>query len=464
MKQLDRRTFLDRLTLASLAYLPLIRTLDRLNIMPQTGDIKQTRSAIPALSAGNPVAQIFDMHCHPNLKNYLWGKKMWRHHPSKKGDNIANMQVDINKLLKGNVKGFLAAHYLPERGMREQARTLRKIFPALKSLAPVFASKIENGTDANFRQLLTMLDEFEEHLELTNQKAAQNNGKDIIKIARSYTEFETNANNGVISAIHSIEGSHSLGRNMKPEAYIANLERLYERGVCAITLAHFFQNDLCYPVEGIPPAMKKNLGISWRYHEEFDDKPLTPIGLAVVTRMLELGMIVDLTHLAPIARAQIFAINAANKSPRPLIFSHAGVRDLFTGPSAFDSYKYMGAKNTEIDQIKQCRGVIGVIFMNYWLVGCDTHTKGCPDNFSKGIDYVVNTIKFIRERTGSYENIAIGSDFDGFADSPADLKDAGYFGALVDAIKISLGTTQAELDMITHGNAMRVLKEGWGKI
>jgi microsomal dipeptidase-like Zn-dependent dipeptidase len=371
------------------------------------------------------------------------------------------MQVDIHKLLKGHVGGFLAAHYLPERGMKEQANGIKKLFPKLKFIAPVFSEKLENGNNSNFRQLTTMMDDFEAHLERTNEKK----DKTPLVIARSYSEFESIIASGKIAVAHSIEGSHSLGREMgnTPAQYLENLRRLSERGVCLITIAHFFQNDLSSPVEGIPPSTKKQIRLNWKYHPALDNKGLTETGKAVVGEMLEIGMIVDITHLAPAARDQVFEINEQRgERRRPIIFTHTGVLAMFDGNGKYCDYRYMGASNEEIEKVKKCNGVIGVVFMNYWLVGSDTHThKGRKKNFKKGIKYVIQTVKYIRDKTGSYAHVALGSDFDGFADAPADLKNPSFYPKLVERLRKELGCTQSELDMITHGNALRVLKEGW---
>ena len=67
----------------------------------------------------------------------------------------------------------------------------------------------------------------------------------------------------------------------------------------------------------------------------------------------------------------------------------------------------------EIKTIAEFGGVIGVIFMNYWLD---------PGHQENGLDLIVNTIKHIVDK-GGIDSVAIGSDFDGFTDPPDDIKD-----------------------------------------
>ncbi len=73
----------------------------------------------------------------------------------------------------------------------------------------------------------------------------------------------------------------------------------------------------------------------------------------------------------------------------------------------------MNPTDAEIKTIAGFGGVIGVIFMNYWL------DSGHHDN---GLDLIVATIKHIVDK-GGIDAVAIGSDFDGFTDPPDDLKD-----------------------------------------
>ncbi|MEP7108621.1 MAG: membrane dipeptidase [Ferruginibacter sp.] len=461
---MNRSEFLNKLSIVCLSFSPFIKKIRIVDFnSPLPGKQTQLCPAAPSIPVPG-TGYFIDMHCHPSLKLYLWGKRMWKQHPSKKGSNIFNLQVDVTKVIAGNVRGLLAAHYLPEKGLREELKIVRMLFPILKIFAPRFSNKIEEGNCTNFRQLSVMLDEFEQHVEIANKKMGiKKTGKDVIKIARSYREFEDNINAGIISIAQTIEGAHALGREMgndPGESHLANLERLFERGICLITLAHWFQNDCCFPVEGMPPWNKAQLKFNWKYDPESDDKPLTAIGRSIVIRMMEIGMIVDITHLTPIARSEVFLIN--EKFNRPIVFSHAGVQSLFKGPKEFENFRFYCANDEEINNIKKCNGVIALIFMNYFLVGSDNHIKESNrKQMENGIGYIIETIQYIRKQTGTYENIALGSDFDNFGNSPADLKDSSYFPLLLERIKNIPFIREAEVDMITQGNVLRVLREGW---
>ncbi len=452
-----RRSFLANTSFFFLSYSPVIKKLKHLKL-----PLLITRKKDTAVSPD----YIVDLHCHPNQKNYLIGAHMYHKHINSKGENDLYMQVDIYKLQTGNVKGLFATHYLPEKGMREQAYTIQTLFPLIKLILPRLAAKLEKGDKSNFDQLKVMINEFESEMAVTNKLLR----KELLVVARSYKEFKDYIGNGYIAVAHAIEGSHSLGRQMLPVEYDNHIDWLAERGVCSITLSHFFQNDLSYPVEGLTPHDKKNLTVKWQYTPTNDDKGLTETGKRVVRRMLKKGILIDLTHMTPQGRSDVFtmveAFNMYNGSyKRPVLFTHTGVRDIvekYMAPG-FDNYKYMSVTNHEIDRIKACDGVIGIIFMNFWLTGSDTHNfKTNAADFENGIPYIIETIKHIKQRTGTYDNIALGSDFDGFADSPADLCNPKDFPKLVACIKEIPGITTADVESIIHGNALRVLEMGWG--
>ena len=134
--------------------------------------------------------------------------------------------------------------------------------------------------------------------------------------------------------------------------------------------------------------------------------------------MLKIGMVVDLTHSTPLARKEVFDINRSlGDSKRPIVFSHAGVQKLFSDQTNPD--KVYNLDDVEIMEIQKCHGVIGLIADNYWLFG--EEEKFLENN--PGIPKLIETIDYIHNVTGTYENIAIGTDYDGFTDTSDDLED-----------------------------------------
>jgi membrane dipeptidase len=60
------------------------------------------------------------------------------------------------------------------------------------------------------------------------------------------------------------------------------------------------------------------------------------------------------------------------------------------------------------------------------------------------------------------DHVGIGTDFDGFTDPPDDLKDASELPYLTQRLAAENYSAEA-ITKILGGNAMRALRQGWGK-
>lgn len=495
MNNLNRKRFLKQLSLLAagtlLAPKPLLALQSSKEDLPMCTPL---RAGDPAIKVRD--LSIVDLHCHPSLKMYLWGRDLRRHHHPGKGDNDFNQQIDIHTLEPGYVRGMLATHYLVEASVETSWSGFKLIFEGIKTFFPRLQDKVEHEDYSNFTQINVMIDTLESQVHLANQYF----GTETFVIARSFQEFEAAIDVGKIPLAHSIEGAHALGRNFplgfrKPTNYlpvqgkmqngpdpafhyIRNLEALKQRGVCLITLAHLFNNDIAFPCEGIAVNEKHYLGMKWKFRMYTDNTgdsnnlSLTPIGEEVVKKMLDIGMIVDLTHSTPAARKRVFAINNAREKKRPLTFTHVGSQVMFDkydnkyNDGNNKSYGYYSVSPDEIKEICACDGVIGVVFENFWLTGCDTHLGATErKKFKYVIPYIIEAIIDINSYTDrkDFYNLAIGSDFDGLADAGEDMYTPSQLGDLVNAMKSYEGHnfTDDEIRMIFHDNAMRLLREGW---
>jgi len=447
---------------------------------------------------------IVDLHCHPSLKMYLWGRKLWHRHTAGSGINAIDLQDDMEQMTNGTildqpgngfVKGIVVAHYLPEEAITEQWDTLKKIYPWIVRLFRNFAGKLEHGDNTNIDQVIDMIKKLQEQVDHITTKIK---GAIPVEVVRSYGQFQDAIDNHRFPIAHAIEGAHALGRNSsdsinhrrkrKPQQgkmrqagkaeeflYIQNLELLQSKGVCMMTLAHFFPNDIAYPVEGITPDQKHSIGMNW-YYTPLKDLQLTPIGISVVNWMLKEGMIIDLTHSTPAIRKQVFDINVAGnvarehagKKKRPIVFTHTGSQKVFNthDTGQYFNYGYYCVSAEDIASICECDGTIGVIPEVFWLAGGDTHLRreGVPPKlFRNAIPYMVETIQMINSMTPTqdYSHISIGTDFDGYADAPQDLYEASHLDSLIEALLLAGISTDA-VRRIMSLNALRVLQCGWG--
>ena len=172
---------------------------------------------------------------------------------------------------------------------------------------------------------------------------------------------------------------------------------------------------------------------------------LMPLGVRVVQRMIDLGMLIDLSHSTPVARQQIYELCDASGKRVPLLATHVGAYEI--NPSPYNLTDW------EVKRIARDGGVVGVIFMPYWLM---------PKESGMGLNFVSRTIAHF-VNVGGEDVVGIGTDFDGFATPPEDLYNAEQMPRLTQRLLID-GHSEARVKKILGGNALRALREGWGKL
>lgn len=208
-----------------------------------------------------------------------------------------------------------------------------------------------------------------------------------------------------VGAMLSIEGLHNL------EGDPANLARLYDAGFRMAGLTHFFDNDLAGSMHGTQKG------------------GLTDKGRAVVRRMEEMGMVVDIAHCSPACVADIIAI-----ARRPVVSSHGGVQAT-CGVN----------RNLSDEQIRGVAATGGIIGVGYWPGAvCDTSPRS-----------TASAMRHIRDLVG-IEHVALGSDFDGSVTTRFDTSELSQMTqALMDE-----GFSEDEIRAAMGGNALRVLSAG----
>jgi len=372
---------------------------------------------------------IVDLHAHPANKTYLFGRAFHGRGPA--GDHRSHragpaldpfaMRVDLPSLVAGGVRTLVSAIYLPEPGLFGDCAPL--------GLARWFGPRrwkvLFEGPHLD--RTLDLLDAFE-----TEVAGSDDVGGVRGVVVHSNAALDQAVAEGNVALVHAVEGGHSLDGNP------AGVSRLFDRGVALLTLAHFYPNGLAFPVPGVPPDMRF-LGCFTQEHDLA--RGLTPAGRDVIAEMVRLGMVLDLTHCTPVARRQ--ALDAVG-GRRPVVFSHVGVSALHPDP--------MNPTDDEIRAVTDTGGVIGVIFMNSWLVG---------DRLGDGLNHVVRTLEHLRQ-VGGAGCPAIGTDFDGFTDPPDDLRNPARLPAVAEALR-SAGWSSGDIDGAMGANARRVLREGWGR-
>jgi len=386
-------------------------------------------------------APLVDAHCHPSLKLYLFEEEKFdKDNEVPDSSNLFRLRVDIPSLLAGGVRVALSTAHVPEKMLREDCFLLNLALSFNRRAQQIF----ENQPDAMTRVLLDLF-------EAAVREGAEKGHP--VTMCRSFDELKTAMQGNKLAFLHAVEGGHSL----KGERQILqNLEDYFNRGVCLLTPAHFYDHGISPPVPGIPhDILLSQLGC---FQQAIHTNPalgLHPDGRTVVQSMLELGMIVDLTHSTKKARYDIYQLwkDMPRRLQRPLVFSHVGVFQ-----------KAPLAMNPDVDELKIIRdmgGVIGVIFMNYWLTGKTLH--GAEDSMIHAVETIDRLVDY-----GMEDCIALGSDFDGFTDPPEELKEPSDFPNLTDELITrrrypGRRYTPEQVKKFLGGNFMRVLEVGWAK-
>ena len=373
-------------------------------------------------------ATLIDLHAHPSLKAYTLGRELTRFNPAASYFNPFSVRTDLPKLKAGKVDVFNSTIYAPERELLKDFRLLgvMKAFGLISR--DVFSDKY-------FPLTISMLDQIEEIVRTSKDPKTK---KPYAEMATSRAELEDilSKKDGTVAIIHNVEGAHSLDGDLN------NLDTLFNRGVAYLTLAHFYPNEAVHPVFPFPEYAKA-LG-DFRRRRDLTKGLKKPFGRQVVERMIEIEMLIDIAHCTPQARKDVYEIVDKSDKKPPVIASHIGAFEINPNP--------YNLKDWEIEWIAGKGGVIGVIFMNYWLV---------PHERKQGIDYIVQTIRHLVDIAGS-KHVALGSDFDGFTDPPDDIKDISKLKFLTQRL-VAEDFTESQILDILGGNVLRVLRQGWGK-
>jgi len=381
-------------------------------------------------------ATIVDLHVHPSMQQQLFRRNVNLRFVIDRTlhGNPLSVRASFPRLKDGGFDVILSVLYVPEK-------PILKDFPIIKIfriLRPDLWKKLIAARP--FDATLRIMGDLE-------NAVGQSSGYGAAQMAASSAELDAilqqPKEKRPIAVVHAVEGAHSLGGPDTSEAHIfEHLETLHQRGVAYITLAHFYPNQIvnpCYPFPeditrlSVRPTLWRDLTLG-----------LTELGKRVVARMLELGMLIDLSHSTPAARQQVYQIADALGKPAPLLATHVGAYAL--NPSPYNLTDW------EIQRIARDGGTVGVIFMPYWLM---------PKESRQGLNAISQHIRHIIQ-VGGEDVVAIGTDFDGFTTPPDDLDNASQMPRLTQRLVVD-GYSPQTIMKILGQNALRVLRAGWRK-
>jgi membrane dipeptidase len=258
------------------------------------------------------------------------------------------------------------------------------------------------------------------------------------------------AGSGRIASIAGIEGGHSIGGSL------GALRMMHALGARYMTLTH-------------------NHTTSWADSATDEERHggLTAFGVQVVHEMNRLGMLVDLSHVAPATMRAALAATAA-----PVIFSHSSARALCDHPR--------NVPDDVLTQLAVNGGVCMVTFVPHfvsppiaaarlelaaleraWLAEHGGNAEAVPALAAQWrtehpvpratLAQVADHVDHVREVAG-VEHVGIGGDFDGVDELPEGLGDVSAYPALFAELR-GRGWRDDELRALAGGNLLRVWRD-----
>lgn len=237
---------------------------------------------------------------------------------------------------------------------------------------------------------------------------------DVAGIATTPDEIIELKRQGKSAVVPGVENGYALGLD------INRVDKFAELGIAYITLCHNGHNDIC------DSASQSDLP---------EHNGLSDFGRAVVRRMNEKGIIVDVSH----ASEKTF-YDAIECSTAPIVASHSSVWNLCK--------HRRNLKDEQIKLLASKGGVMGICFYNHFLA-----EDGEPEPTVKDI---VAHIKYVCDLVGT-DYVGIGSDFDG---------GGGVSGCANSSEMINLtrellreGFSGEDICKILGGNFLRLMKK-----
>lgn len=271
-----------------------------------------------------------------------------------------------------------------------------------------------------------------------------------LRLAVSADEVEAARADGRIASLMGAEGGHSIANSL------ATLRALHRLGVRYMTLTHNDNTD---------------------WADSATDEPrhggLTAFGEEVVREMNRVGMLVDLSHVAPATMRHALRVTEA-----PVVFSHSSARALCDHPRNIpdDVLEMLPANGgvamatfvpkfvlpaavtwtAEVDEYMHARGLDPF--------GADDEAVRARRAFEEAnprpqatAATVADHLDHMREVAG-IDHIGIGGDFDGTPFTPEDLADVAGYPHLV-AELLHRSWSEEDLARLLWGNALRVLRD-----
>ncbi|WP_328604817.1 dipeptidase [Amycolatopsis sp. NBC_00345] len=285
-----------------------------------------------------------------------------------------------------------------------------------------------------------------EQIELVHQLAERY--PDRLRLVDTAAGAEAAFADGRIASLLGAEGGHSIAGSI---GVLRSLRRL---GVRYMTLTH-------------------NFNTTWA--DSGTDEPvhggLTEFGREVVREMNEIGMLVDLSHVAPSTMRDALKVSSA-----PVIFSHSSCVAVNDHPRnipddvlaqlpanggvamvTFVPGFISAAVTAWDDQLKAAMAAAGQNFLDLGQRGRFAETWDAPPKPAATVADVVAHVEHAREVAG-IDHIGLGGDYDGVGTLPDGLEDVSKYPVLFAAL-MERGWSDEECAKLAGRNTLRVLRD-----
>jgi membrane dipeptidase len=233
-------------------------------------------------------------------------------------------------------------------------------------------------------------------------------------LARSAADIRRAKEEGRVAYILTMEGAEPIGRKVEL------LDVFWHLGLRMTTLTHSRRNWLADGTQ-----------------QDIATGGLTRLGREAVRRCEELGIVLDLAHIADQGFWEIIEM-----SSQPVVCSHTSLLTPAPGYRARWDEINTTYGMTKAQALARTGGLIGVIF---WSM---------PD-----IAALVAEIRAALAQVGP-EHVGLGTDFFGFGQAPSDLQHAGELPRLTAAL-IEEGFPEETILAVLGGNFLRVFEQVW---
>lgn len=208
----------------------------------------------------------------------------------------------------------------------------------------------------------------------------------------------------IVAGFLGLEGVYPLAGDL------ARVDALYDAGYRMVGLVHLTGTEAA--------------GAS----SETPGRGLTDFGRALVRRLEERSVLIDLAHASPQAIRDVCAM-----ATRPVVSSHGGVQGTCDNP-----------RNLDDEAIKAIADTGGLIGIGYWPIAvCGTD----PRAVARAIRYAA--------RVAGADRVALGSDFDGTVTTPFD---ASGLVQVTEALQTE-GFPEEDIRAVMGENVKRLLRE-----